>query len=344
MQPSPNKQRHKTVLELQMINEQFNKPNLIAPQPWDRRQISRDIPPQPKNKPRPSVLLQELQKADARDFMEDGRETKFYYEKYRTVELCKFMLILMAQGMNILSVYFIFSTFTNETDGSQREVFYYLNEILTLIMLIRIIPMLQTILIFSRFAGARPNRVCSFYGCQGDQLFRIKCMMKKYPMMIFCISYLISLLFFAFAIRICERPLVRIQDEFWQDQVKEAEANGEQFFFGSQDFNNYTVALWMVLITLPTVGYGDRFPRTILGRSITTIMAIVAAFLFSILVNALSNSLELTNNQKKAYTIKRKVNAKKSVNEKRLIIQLTKQNYRQKNINKNQSTNQNIFQ
>lgn len=37
--------------------------------------------------------------------LEDGRESKFYFEKYRCLEMCRFMLMLMAQGVSVLQVY-----------------------------------------------------------------------------------------------------------------------------------------------------------------------------------------------------------------------------------------------
>lgn len=46
------------------------------------------------------------------------------------------------------------------------------------------------------------------------------------------------------------------------------------------------VALWNIFITLPTIGYGDTYPRTLLGRSVLTLCAITGAFLVSMLVNA----------------------------------------------------------
>lgn len=38
--------------------------------------------------------------------LEDARESKFYFEKFRCLELCRLMLMIMAQSVAILDVFF----------------------------------------------------------------------------------------------------------------------------------------------------------------------------------------------------------------------------------------------
>jgi len=61
----------------------------------------------------------------------------------------------------------------------------------------------------------------------------------------------------------------------------------------TKDFGMYLNCFWCIIITMATVGYGDYFPRTIPGRFITLIVAIVGVFLVSIMVVALSNTLSM---------------------------------------------------
>ncbi len=39
--------------------------------------------------------------------------------------------------------------------------------------------------------------------------------MRKIPMLIFTILYIFSIIFFAYAVRICERPLYRFDDMYY---------------------------------------------------------------------------------------------------------------------------------
>ena len=55
-----------------------------------------------------------------------------------------------------------------------------------------------------------------------------------------------------------------------------------------------------MIITMATVGYGDYYARTIPGRFVTLIAAIVGVFLVSIMVVALTNTLNMNPAEQKA--------------------------------------------
>jgi len=58
-----------------------------------------------------------------------------------------------------------------------------------------------------------------------------------------------------------------------------------------------------MIITMSTVGYGDYYARTIPGRFITVIACIVGVFLVSIMVVALTNTLNMNTAEAKARII-----------------------------------------
>jgi voltage-gated potassium channel len=55
----------------------------------------------------------------------------------------------------------------------------------------------------------------------------------------------------------------------------------------------YSNALWLILMTITTVGYGDYFPQTPLGRFIIFFVAIWGTFIVSIMVVVVSNTLKM---------------------------------------------------
>lgn len=57
--------------------------------------------------------------------------------------------------------------------------------------------------------------------------------------------------------------------------------------------NNFSNALWLILVTITTVGYGDYYPQTILGRLIIFVVAIWGTFIVSIMVVVVSNTLKI---------------------------------------------------
>lgn len=118
--------------------------------------------------------------------------------------------------------------------------------------------------------------------------------MKNKPIIFFAFGYVTCILFFGFSIRICERSLVRgieYKDEY------------DKLF----DWHKYSTTFWVVFITLPTVGYGDRFPKTNHGRAITSLLMIAGVFLISILCNALSNDIKLTSLESKSVNLLEKI-------------------------------------
>ena len=60
--------------------------------------------------------------------------------------------------------------------------------------------------------------------------------------------------------------------------------------------DNYFNALWLIVITLTTVGYGDVSPCTNPGRIIAMISALWGAFLISLLVISVASVFELQQN------------------------------------------------
>lgn len=85
--------------------------------------------------------------------------------------------------------------------------YYHVNEILTLFMLLRVILIIRTLLMMSSWYCNRTYRVCNLYACEADYLFVIKCSMKERPYTIIAIAMLNSIIFFGYAVRICEAPL-----------------------------------------------------------------------------------------------------------------------------------------
>ena len=48
-------------------------------------------------------------------------------------------------------------------------------------------------------------------------------------------------------------------------------------------------SLWLVIITLTTVGYGDVFPCTVPGRIVSITIALSGALLMAIIVTIVTN-------------------------------------------------------
>lgn len=80
--------------------------------------------------------------------------------------------------------------------------------------------------------------------------------------------------YFAFLIKICESPLQKVlPDE-------------------GMDFSLIENCIWCTVISMTTVGYGDYFAKTLLGRCLTVVIAIWGNLIVSMLVVVLTNLLD----------------------------------------------------
>jgi hypothetical protein len=68
---------------------------------------------------------------------------------------------------------------------------------------------------------------------------------------------------------------------------------------GSTDLDMYENAIWCIIITMTTVGYGDVFPKTQLGRLVSITGAFSAVVLVALSVNAVTERLQLKRNEGK---------------------------------------------
>ena len=65
-------------------------------------------------------------------------------------------------------------------------------------------------------------------------------------------------------------------------------------------FDSYFTAVWNVVITMTTVGYGDVYACSPFGRIISIMNALWGAFVISLLMGSIGTIFDLSNNEKRA--------------------------------------------
>ena len=62
--------------------------------------------------------------------------------------------------------------------------------------------------------------------------------------------------------------------------------------------------IWMLIVTMTTVGFGDFVPKSTTARAFTTVIAVIGIFLMALCISLVHESLQLTQQEKRilAYT------------------------------------------
>ena len=148
-----------------------------------------------------------------------------------------------------------------------------LNEILTVLSLLKLFFFFRAFMYFSRFTNPRSQRICSMNGCKANTFFAIKSLVAEQPYTLMLIMFLISAFSCAYAMQVFERPL--------------SVATG-------QNFDSYWNALWLIVVTMTTVGYGDLYPKSNGGRIIGIMICIWGIFITSYLTVTLTQFLSFS--------------------------------------------------
>eukprot|EP01017_Pseudomicrothorax_dubius_P037983 TRINITY_DN5636_c0_g1_i5.p1 TRINITY_DN5636_c0_g1~~TRINITY_DN5636_c0_g1_i5.p1 ORF type:complete len:394 (+),score=93.45 TRINITY_DN5636_c0_g1_i5:76-1257(+) len=204
--------------------------------------------------------------------------------------LQEFLILLPHPNPFLHSVKF---KMVNQALGSTYE--HNVNEIMNLFQLLKVMVIIRVVLMLSTFFTTSAQRVCSMYAVKPGYLFVIKSLMKAHPFQVLFVALIWSILLFAQALRICERPLNR------NDL--------------NMNFGEYKNAIWNVLVTMTTVGYGDYYARTDFGRIVAFFICIWGVCVVSLMVVTLTNFLNMGVLETKAFSIVERLVTKKEVRE-----------------------------
>lgn len=100
-------------------------------------------------------------------------------------------------------------------------------------------------------------------------------------------------MFFAQAIRICESPISRVNTDM--------------------NHFSYINSIWSVILTMTTVGYGDIFPRTTIGRFVYFLCAMFGVVVVSMIVVAVMNELDMSGVEEKAFVVVKRMDLRKDL-------------------------------
>ena len=171
---------------------------------------------------------------------------------------------------------------------------YSLNAIFLPLNAIKLYNVFRLIMLFSRYNTRISQTICQSHKTSSGITFVIKSEINSKKLLIITCTVLF----------LCVFVTAIIRDFECLSFDKHTFLEGKK---GLNDLQNYMNNLWLILITLTNVGYGDEYPRTLFGRIIIFFISFLGLLGLGIVIATLSEKLEFTQNEKKAYLRLKKI-------------------------------------
>jgi hypothetical protein len=170
----------------------------------------------------------------------------------------------------------------------------FLDNVLTIVLLFcRSYHIVKVIAFHSKYNTYENEKICLECNTPMNYIFLIKGEFKKKPILMVGMTLLVSIFIFGYSVRSIEMFFM-----FNGDPGK------------TQDWRYYWNGMWCVIITMATVGFGDFYPISLMGRAIIVISSFWGTFLISLMVAALTLSVEFNPQENVAYETLKQSKAK----------------------------------
>jgi hypothetical protein len=174
----------------------------------------------------------------------------------------------------------------SESAFSFNEPFYFtfrrnFNEYLFLVQFnIHAFKILSNFFQASTYGNDSTERVAQMYGVDRSDHFIAKCFIKEGRIRYFVIMLVYFLAYGSFMIRIVESPLALLSLSSIRDLM---------------------TSVWLSIVTIFTIGYGDMYPMSYFGRLILIGISLGAAILISFVTNQVLNRLRLSDPEQMSF-------------------------------------------
>ena len=169
---------------------------------------------------------------------------------------------------------------TQQRGRSDVTVCYFISEVFYAIMYVRFIILALAVFNFGKFRDSFSLRYCDKYRVPYSATFSLKCYTNEQPFLIvFGLLVIPSILMFGMIMRIFERPFAG---------------------YAPVDYEFAGNSFWNAIIVMTTVGYGDIFPSTLMGRISNAFCAFVGGIILPMAFVTVGSILQLKDNEQEA--------------------------------------------
>jgi len=167
---------------------------------------------------------------------------------------------------------------------------YTLDEVFGVLVLVRCYLLVRVFDDAAGFVTAQARVVAKWNRVNFGIGFTFRSMMERFPLRFVSLLMFVTTLSLAHALRVCERPVCRD----WSNVVARCGPYEDSY-------EHYTTALWNIVITMTTVGYGDIYPISHGGRMVATIACFAGVALVALLVTAITGMSQFDPDELRAF-------------------------------------------
>jgi hypothetical protein len=164
------------------------------------------------------------------------------------------------------------------------ECEYELNDFLTFISLFRFYVIFRCFIFLTSFYTLRANRISRLIGTELTRAFALRCFIAENPFT-FLLATSLFIILIAFMLKITEGPYYTAE-------------------MGINDYRKIKNCIWNVFVTITTVGYGDMYPNTLLGKIIIILASLGGVFIVSLVTIAIQNTLNMSKSEENSFNLR----------------------------------------
>ena len=168
-------------------------------------------------------------------------------------------------------------------DQLKGRIYITIDALCFFICLLRFYNVLKVPEQYSIWTTEQSTKICKQYKFSPNISFIVKAELARRPYVSVFGSLFTTMVLFGLGVRIFE--------------VSYTPTSGEYDDF----YESFVNTFWFIVVTMVTVGYGDGYPKTHMGRFIVLWVGVVGTLLVSLMVVALTNSSTLTNGETRVF-------------------------------------------
>ena len=188
-----------------------------------------------------------------------------------------------------------FFNFTFEFSQIGYYLTYSLDLIMSNFMLVRIYLAFRLFSHYTKWRSALSIKYCDIEGCEASTSFALRASLKESPYISLLFAFILSAILLGIPVMNFESPLM--------DYI----APGSYLNF------NLWNSVWLIIITMVTVGFGDYYARSHIARLACVLSIFWGVFLTSMMVVTLTNSMSLDAKEQRAFQILFRLTARENL-------------------------------